>query len=268
MLNLFRTIFAPPRDLILLLAAGWAGIALSEKRARDVWGSDKALDGLIVGAVVAFAVGGRLLFAVSHLPAFLASPAGIFSLNISAFDPWGGLACAAIAAGISVQRGRLPPWQTLDLLTPFLGCVAIGLSLSHLASGAAFGRETTLPWGIYLWGASRHPTQIYELLAAVLALTVIWFTRLPSRGTTFLLWIALEAASRLLIEGFRGDSSLVLGGFRLAQLISWFVLAAALVGLELLRAKKPLQAATADVPPDVPAAMPPASEPKHKRPAP
>lgn len=238
MLNLFRTTFFPPRDLILLVAAGWAGLSLADQRARRLTGSDKALDAVIGVMLVAFLLGGRAFFLAGHMQAVLDSPASLFSLNTGLFDLWGGLLCAAIAAAITIQRRRLPPWETLDLLVPFLACLAIGLGLSHLASGTAFGRETNVPWAIYLWGALRHPTQIYELIAAAVILGIVWFRGERARpGSLFLLWLALAGASRLVIEGFRGDSTLVLGGFRLAQIIAWLVLAAALLVWELLLGK-------------------------------
>ena len=234
----FRFAFAPPRDLILLVAAGWVGIALSGHRARRVIGSDKPMDSLIGAVTIAFLLGGRVTFVAAHAQAFLASPASVFSLNTSLFDPWGGLLCGAIAGAVTIQRRQLPGWETLDLLAPFFACLTIGLSLSHLASGAAFGSETSVPWAIYLWGASRHPTQIYELIASAVTLGIICFRQDSSRpGTLFLRWVALAAASRLLIEGFRGDSALVLGGLRVAQIVAWVVLAAALIALELITVK-------------------------------
>lgn len=243
-LALFRAIFAPPRDLILLLAAGWVGLSLADTWARRTSIGEKIIDALVMWMALAFVLGGRLFFLASHLSATISSPASIVSLNIAAFDPWGGLASAAIAAAIFMQRRRLPVWQTLDLLTPLFAILAIGIALSHLASGAAFGRETSVPWAINLWGAERHPTQVYELAAGIGIFCSIWFRGVDVRtGRTFLLWAALAAASRLVIEGFRGDSTLVFGGLRLAQIMAWIVLAAALVGIEMVgREKKEEQA--------------------------
>lgn len=56
-----------------------------------------------------------------------------------------------------------------------------------------------------------------------------------------MLFVALSAGSRLIIEAFRGDSTLVFGGLRMAQILALLVLAGALAGLELLR-----QSPTAD----------------------
>jgi phosphatidylglycerol---prolipoprotein diacylglyceryl transferase len=235
-LNLFRAIFAPPRDLILLFAAGWLGLTLAGRQARRIGGDEKVLDALTSAMILAFVAGGRLLFAASHLPAFIQSPVSLISLNTSLFDTWGALACAAVVGAVVIQRKHMRAWHAMDLLTPFFAALAVGLSLSHLASGAAFGSETTLPWAIDLWGAPRHPTQIYEFLVATAALAIIlsWHVKGPG-GMTFLVWVALAAASRLLIEAYRGDSTLVFGGLHLAQILAWLILATALGCMELLQ---------------------------------
>ena len=236
MLTMFRAVFAPPRDLILLLATGWLGLALASKMAQRRGGNASLLESLVSVMTVAFIAGGRLIFAASHLSALLQSPLSLVSLNANLFDPWGALVCAGIAAAVVLQRRQMPVWQTLDQLSPLLVTLAIGISLSDLAAGAAFGKETSVPWAMSLWGASRHPTQIYALLASAVILGITWFRRADAQpGRLFMLWVALTAASRLVIEAFRGDSTLVLGGLRLAQIVAWMVLAAALIGMEWLR---------------------------------
>ena len=97
-----------------------------------------------------------------------------------------------------------------------------------------------MPWGIELWNATRHPTQIYELIASLLVCGLIWFRKMDSLpGSDFLLFAALMAGTRLFLEAFRGDSTLVLGGIRLAQVIAWLVLAIALFASESIgRVKK------------------------------
>jgi phosphatidylglycerol---prolipoprotein diacylglyceryl transferase len=238
LINLFRALFAPPRDLILLLVAGWLGLWLADRRARSSSIGEQAFDAVVFAMAIAFVAGGRVLFLAAHWSAFAASPLSLFSLNRDLFDAWGGLVAAAIVAAIFIQRRRLPALATLDLMVPLFAALSVGLALSHVASGAAFGSEAHLPWSIQLWGAERHPTQIYELLAAIAVLCTTWFWQ-PSRkaGSQFLLWLVLAAASRVLIEGFRGDSTLVLGGLRVAQLVAWVVLAGALLGLEWLQVR-------------------------------
>ncbi len=235
MLTLFRLAFAPPRDLILLLGAAWIGLALADKRARNTGFEVKILDNLVFILAVAYLVGGRLFFAAEHLSAFVQSPASLISLNIDLFDNWGGIAIVGIAGFVFGQRNKLELWTTLDALTPLLATLVVGLGLSHLASGAAFGRETNVPWAWYEWGANRHPTQIYEIIAALLTLGLIWFRRWSFKpGGDFLSLVALAASSRLLIEAFRGDSTLVVCGLRAAQIVSWIILSLSVLELELL----------------------------------
>lgn len=236
MLTLFRNLLAPPRDLILIVVAAWIGLSLAEKRVARYKVNVEALNNLIFTGLLAYIIGGRLFYAAEHLAAFMQSPLSLISLNITLFDNWGALAAAVITGLAYGQRKGISLWSTLDALTLFFAALAVGLGFSHLASGEAFGQETNLPWAINLWGAMRHPTQIYEIIASLLTLGLLWFRKANSKpGSDFLLFVALTAASRLIIEAFRGDSTLIFAGLRAAQLAAWIILAFALLALEFLK---------------------------------
>jgi prolipoprotein diacylglyceryltransferase len=114
----------------------------------------------------------------------------------------------------------------LDALTPGLIVLAGGQALADLASGDSYGSPATLPWSIELWGAARHPTQVYQLLAVI---AIGWIVLRGDRGfdgRRFGLFSALYAVSRLIIEAFRGDSA-VINGVRTAQVWSLIALVAA-----------------------------------------
>lgn len=234
LITFIRSVFAPPRHLILLVAALWLGMWLAEKRAGRHIISKEALNNLVYASLLAFIIGGRLLYALTQFPAFMRSPLSIFSLNTDLFDPAAALVAAVITGIVYGRRQRLALWSTLDALTPLFATIAIGLSLAHLAAGSAFGSPTDIPWGMELWGAIRHPSQIYELIASILILGLVWFRRPAARpGLSFLVFAAFTAGARLLLEAFRGDSLFVLGGLRLPQIIAWAVLLAAIVLFEL-----------------------------------
>jgi prolipoprotein diacylglyceryltransferase len=187
-------------------------------------------------------LGGRIVYAAAHLPAFVNDPWGLISLNAGLFDPLGALAASLIAALAYAQRTGLPLWPTLDALTPFLACIAVGLGFSHLASGKAFGKPTDLPWAVQALGANRHPAQVYEIIASLGALGLVLARGSgPPSGAQFLFFAALTAGWRLFLEAFRGDSALTLGGLRSVQIIAWLVLAGALLGLEYLHKKAAAQ---------------------------
>ncbi len=212
--------------MILLFAAAWIGLSLAEKRAERHGVSKDNLNNITFYALVALVIGGRISFILQNIPAFIKSPLGIISINPDMFDPLGAMAAAFIVAFIYGQRNNLSFWHTLDALTPFFAFMAIGFGLSHLAAGTAFGKETDLPWGINLWNATRHPTQIYEMLASLLIFGLLWFKKHDHRpGILFLTFAALTTGSQLFIQAFRGDSTLILNGLRQEQVIAWAALA-------------------------------------------
>ncbi|MFT3894107.1 MAG: prolipoprotein diacylglyceryl transferase [Anaerolineales bacterium] len=135
MINLFRTLFAPPRHLILLLAAMWLGLALAEKRADRHGISKDALNNIVFYSIIAYIIGGRVLFAVSNLSAFTKSPLSLFSVNVDLFDPLGALVVALLVGFVYGYRQELPLWGTLDALTPFFAILAVGLALSTSPQG-------------------------------------------------------------------------------------------------------------------------------------
>lgn len=233
MLTLFRSFFSPPRHMILLLLATWIGLTFAEKHTERHGVSKDDLNNITYYGLIAFVVGGRLSFVLQNMPAFIKSPLGIISINPDIFDPLGALAVAFIVAFVYGQRRKLLFWNTLDALTPYFAVLAIGIGLSHLAAGTAFGMETDAAWGINLWNATRHPTQIYEILASLLIFGLVWFQKEnPRPGILFLTYAALIAAAQLFIQAFRGDSTLIFNGLHQEQVIAWVVLAVCFVLFE------------------------------------
>jgi len=229
---------ALPTSGLVLLVGLWLGLTLTERFAPLRQVSAGQVYNLFMTALLAGLIGGRLAYALRYPAAFAQSPLSLISPNPGLFSLTDGLIVALLAAWIYAYRKQMPLWAALDAFTPFFMVLLIAVGLAHTASGAAFGSETTLPWGIELWGAARHPSQIYETLAAAAILLVLWSQRkavadLPP-GAYFLAFVSLSAAARLFLEAFRGDSLLLPGGLRLAQIVAWLVLAASLYGFSRL----------------------------------
>jgi phosphatidylglycerol---prolipoprotein diacylglyceryl transferase len=225
MLTLFRNLFSPPRHIILLLLATWIGINLAEKRTERHGVSKDHLNNITYYGLIAFVIGGRLSFVLQNMPAFIKSPLGMISINPDIFDPLGAMAAVLITSVVYGQRHKLLLWNTLDALTPYFSILSIGIGLSHLAAGTNFGMETDVVWGINLWNATRHPTQIYETVAALLIFGLVWFQKQKRPGILFLTCAVLTAAAQLFIQAFRGDSTMIFNGLRQGQIIAWAVLA-------------------------------------------
>ena len=220
---------------LILIAGIWLGLTLSERHASHVGLEAEMLDSLVLTSMIAGLFGARLGYIIRYPTAFLDNPISILSLNPGLLDPLTGSVVAVLVAFVFGQRKKLALWPTLDALTPGLAIVAVALGFSHLASGAAFGMPTDVPWAIPLWGANRHPSQIYEILAASIILISLWPGKGPlykkitnPSGLYFLSFIAASAFARLFLEAFRGDSQIILAGIRQAQVFAWLVLAAVL----------------------------------------
>lgn len=234
MLEIFRNLFAPPRHLILLVLAVWLGATLAEKRAER-FGIDKDdLSTIIYYGFIGFIIGGRLSFVLQNITAFIQSPASVFSVNTDLFDLFGGIITFIIIAFIIMQRRKLSFWSTADTLAPFFAILSIGLSLSHLAAGTAFGIPTSQPWGIDLWNATRHPTQIYAFIASLLIFCLLWFPKQTLRpGMIFLTFASLTSASQIFLGMFRADLTLIFNGIKQEQFISLVILIICFILIEI-----------------------------------
>lgn len=232
---------------LFVLIGIWLGTWLIDREAPRHKVSGAALNRLVFYGLIAGIVGARLAYASRYVTIYAEDPLSVLSLNPGTLAPAEGILIGLTAAIVLGRRWRLPLWPSLDALTPSLSVFALLLGIAHLSSGDAFGAPSSVPWSIELWGAQRHPTQVYEiLLAAAVLLAVRRLRRVPAfPGFLFLVWVAMAAASRLFLEGFRGDSVTVFGTLRGAQLASLAVLALALVSVHL-RAKSSLAAARSE----------------------
>jgi phosphatidylglycerol:prolipoprotein diacylglycerol transferase len=227
---------ALPVPVIVFLAGIWICIYLAEKYSARFGLTPSKISSLIILMLTVCILGARLSYIIRFPQAFLQRPVDILSTNPGLLDPLGGIALAVITGLIYSQRKGLPPWQTLDTLTPGLAALAICFSLSQFASGDAFGKPTDLPWGIYLWGEYRHPTQVYEIILFSILFVLImtnmktWATNTP--GVLFLGFLASGSFICLLVEAFRGDSLVLLESYRTIQIVAWLVLALSLWGIQ------------------------------------
>lgn len=215
---------------LMLLLGVWLGLDLMERALRQNGVNAEPFYNLVFIGITAGLLGARFSFAAQNAAIFAQSPLSLFALNPGLLDPFGGLALGMLAAVVYARRKGLQIWQTLDGLTPLLAVLAVAGALAAAAAGTFFGMETSLPWAVDLWGAKRHPTQFYALGMALLNLNILgWQKRRGGLqpGELFRLFVLLTAFGWLLVEGFRGDSALLPGGWRLGQVLAWLLLLAA-----------------------------------------
>ncbi len=221
-----------PVSGLVILAGIWIGLILAERSSESRGISANDLNNLVFISAITGLLSARIGFIIENFKMFTPDPLSALSLRPVYLDAVIGAFAALISAAIYAQRKQLPAGNLLDALTPFFAVFWISMGLANLASGSAFGSTTELPWGIFLWGEVRHPTQIYHIITSVLILVLLFpgsgVLCSSKPGITFLQFSALTSASALLIEGFRGDSSLIFSGIRQNQLFAWLILATSL----------------------------------------
>ena len=221
---------------LILLVGIWLGLLLSERLAPRFRAKPNDVYNLVFVALIAGVLGARISFVFQNYEVFLLNPINIISLNPGLLDPVGGIAFGLISAMVYGNRKAIKWKPTLDAITPFLSLMVIAYGFSNLASGNAFGAETTLPWGINLWGGMRHPTQVYQILAGCVILGIIWprtgnsSTVQRISGETIIGFAALSAGAWLFLEAFRGDSIVISNGIRTSQIFAWLLLAVSMWG--------------------------------------
>ncbi|GAK56101.1 prolipoprotein diacylglyceryl transferase 3 [Candidatus Vecturithrix granuli] len=140
------------------------------------------------------------------------------------FSFHGGLFAGGIVTLLAVRHHRLPVWRVADAFAPGLALALFFMRLGCLLNGCDYGIITTVPWGIPLHGAFRHPIQLYEGLGNLLLFPILLhMNKKPMKpGVTFLTYILLSALLRFAVDFYREEFVHVWQGMLISQ---WLALA-------------------------------------------
>jgi len=163
-------------------------------------------------------VGGRLLNVAINRAAYLVHPERILAFDSAGFSLYGGIILATITGFLVMRAFRIDSWRFVDSGAPILGLSIATMRIGCYLNGCCFGKETDLPWGVSFPVMSQahrhqlvshpgdffsvdpvHPTELYELAAALLLSLLSFFLlrkRLPS-GVAALSFAGLFSLFRL-----------------------------------------------------------------------
>jgi phosphatidylglycerol---prolipoprotein diacylglyceryl transferase len=254
--------FRLPADLPLVgglsVSIRWYGVLIASSMAFGLWLSAREAarrgespDDLLKAAEVALIgglIGARLYYVLFNLDYYQTQPWWrIFAVWEGGLAIHGGLIAGLLTGGAYVWAKGLPLLAYLDIVAPsLLLAQAIG-RWGNFFNEEAFGRPTDLPWKLYISEPRRpptfvdhqyfHPTFLYESLWNAAAFLLLYFAlrrrfeRVP--GALFLAYLGFYSLGRFWVEGLRTDS-LMLGSFRVAQLVSVAAVIVAAVGIPIL----------------------------------
>ncbi len=226
-----------PVKPILVLVALYAGLWLAARQARGrgIEGDHLWNAGFLAAAVALIAA--RLWYVVQYWQIYLQEPLQILSPRPGTLAWTPGIVMGLLAGTAYLVRMRVPLAVAADCLAPgaLLG-LAI-LSVADFLAGDAFGSPTGVPWAIDLWGARRHPVQLYQAVALAVSTGIVLADRSPWVGHRAWLALFLYALTRLVVDAFRGDSLILAGGFRAEQIVALTV--AMVAAWRLMRGREP-----------------------------
>lgn len=215
---------------LFLLLAVWLGLWLAAREARRLGLDPDHVYNMGFYALLATLLGARLIYVLGHWSAYWEAPLSALSPTPTALAWPEGILVGALVTLTYWVRYRLPVGATLD-------AIALGVVLARFLErigaflgGSSYGEPTSLPWGIYLWGETRHPIQLYEIVALLVILIIVWLSPFrkvktkPFDGYSFTLFAALYAAARLFVETYRADAPLLGWGVRSVQVVALAVM--------------------------------------------
>lgn len=240
---------------LLIATAVLLGTALAHREALRRGEDPDSLLNAIVVAVFSGLVGGRLYYVLFNWSYYGKHPFKIIAVWEGGLAIHGALIVGGLALILYCSKKRLPILRYLDIVAP---SVVLGQAIGrwgNFFNQEAFGVPTDLPWKLYIDPYHRpphlqryeyfHPTFLYESLWDLFVFLVLHFLlrkRLEGKeGALALCYLGLYSLGRFFIEGLRIDS-LMLGPFRVAQVMSVILIAGSSIGLlYLLRGKASLK---------------------------
>lgn len=229
---------------------GWWLILREHKKRPLANLTQKAIDDMVVYAVIGIILGGRLGYTLFYKPSYyLAHPDQILHVWEGGMSFHGGLTGFIIAFYIFARRYKIQFLALMDLMAV---AAPIGIFLGRMANfinGELYGRPTDSPLAMIFPksdGLPRHPSQLYEagmegVLLFVLLLCLLKFTRVREKvGLLSGIFMGGYALSRIVTEYFREPDDFlgfIMPGITMGQILSLPML---LIGVYLIaKAKKP-----------------------------
>jgi len=211
-----------PSYPFLALIGLWAGMWLAAKEAERLGIAGDHVYNIGLYGVLAALLGGRLGYVATHWDAYVGAPLQALALTANAISIPAVVALALAAMGVYARRHRLSLPHLADAVAPGAALALVIGGVGAFLGSQTLGAPTTVPWGVYQFDVLRHPAHLYQVIATLLILTILRPVRRasPWPGFLFLLFVALYAASRLLLDPFFDLPQTIGGGFRAVQVVA------------------------------------------------
>jgi phosphatidylglycerol:prolipoprotein diacylglycerol transferase len=179
---------------------------------------------VVLWGFISAILGARLLFMLIYWESssFTLSEVCTLGTEDGGFSFHGGLLAGGLASFLIAWHHKIQIWRLADALAPGLAVAMFFMRIGCLLNGCDYGIVTTVPWGIFLHGATRHPIQLYEGVGNLLLLPLLIILNKKSAkpGWTFLLYLLFSAIIRFGVDFYREESVRIWNLFTIPQLLA------------------------------------------------
>ena len=229
---LFEVLGMPIYGYGLMIAIGIiaAALLLNYRAKKRNYNEDHIFNMLIV-AVVAGIIGGKLLYLIVEYKEVLADPIGAIKNIGQGFVVYGAIFGGFLAVVLYCKKRK---WNALAVVDLAIPSVALGQAFGRIGcflAGCCYGAETSCFLGVEFAASSMapsgvhlHPTQLYSsLFNFLLAFFLLWYDkRKKNEGATFSMYLIVYSIGRFLVEFLRADPRGNVGFLSTSQFIAIF----------------------------------------------
>ena len=208
--------------------------------------SQEELDNFFIWVEIGVILGARLgyiIFYDPHTMYYLTHPWQIFNpfmdgkfVGISGMSYHGAVIGFLLGSYLYTKKYKKNFWLLMDIVAIAVPAGYIFGRVGNFLNQRLIGRETSEPWGIYIDGILRHPSQLYEaFLEGFLVFVILFLYRKHKKfdGELIILYGILYGIARFIAEFYRQPDIqlgfICCGWMSMGQLLSIIMIAISLI---------------------------------------
>ncbi|MFV0481145.1 MAG: prolipoprotein diacylglyceryl transferase [Campylobacteraceae bacterium] len=213
--------------------------------------SMEMVDSYVLWAELSVIIGARIGYVLIYDPNtsyYLTHPWQIFNpysngefIGISGMSYHGAVFAFLIVTWFYTRKYKYPVWKLMDLVALSVPLAYVFGRIGNFLNQELIGRATDVPWGIYVDGILRHPSQLYEaFFEGVVVFIVVFIYRKYKKfdGELIIIYGITYSIGRFIAEFFREPDPQVgflFGGITAGQVLSIIIILLGIVMYTLLK---------------------------------
>jgi len=223
---------------LMYISALLFGYFLGLKFGEKLGFSRKIIDEYFVWSEIGVVLGARVGYVLFYMPKsniyYLTHPWDMFNpfvngkfVGIAGMSYHGAVIGFALATFLFCYVKKIDFWKILDVVALAVPLAYVFGRLGNFLNERIIGRVTTVPWGVYIDGALRHPIGIYEaFFEGIVTFIIVYFYYkkfYKCKGELISLYLISYGVFRFICEFWREPDpqlGFILGPFTMGQVLS------------------------------------------------